>query len=120
MHQNAEDGGQQNQPLRNSGVMVVGMGMKAHDIQKASDLASGGIPRMITCVVCKGAKKRGRKQKNCKTCKGTGLLSVEKFQGLLEMVRGEITVCLERSMRDVMLNLGGGQQVAQSKGDSSQ
>ncbi len=106
-----QHGEEQNPQQRNTGVMVVGMDMKAKNIQKDAgqeDLAmAAGQPRMLTCVVCKGTKKRGLKQKKCKTCKGTGMLSVDKFQGLLELVRGEIAVCMERSMRDVMLQFAG-------------
>lgn len=51
----------------------------------------------------------GSKQKKCKTCKGTGLLPINKFEGLLDMVRGELAVYMERSMRDVMHKYVGAQ-----------
>lgn len=77
--------------------MIVGMGVKAKDIA-----AAPGIKKSITCCVCNGAKKRGRKNRPCKTCKGTGVLAMEKFEGLFGIVKQELASYVEDSVRDVM------------------
>lgn len=41
-------------------------------------------------------------KKPCKTCKGSGNLSMDKFEGLLSLVREELSTFMERSMREVL------------------
>ena len=58
----------------------------------------------ITCFICDGSKKNRIGKKSCKTCKGSGQLPVEKFSGLISAVRQEVSVFVEKSMRDLLKN----------------
>jgi DnaJ-class molecular chaperone len=76
-------------------VMVVGMGMKAKDFQ-AAELGNGNT---IACVSCRGAK-INKKGKQCKKCKGTGLVSTESFAALRNIINQEVNTAVERIMRE--------------------
>ena len=49
-----------------------------------------------------GAKVRQKTGKPCKTCKGAGTLPLEKFNGLFGLVKNELAVFMEKSMRELM------------------
>lgn len=41
-------------------------------------------------------------KKPCKTCKGTGKLTMDKFSGLFDIISDELSTFMEKSMRDVL------------------
>lgn len=55
----------------------------------------------ITCPFSKGTG-LNKKGKPCKKCKGTGKLPIEKFAGLLDIIRNELSTYMETSMREMM------------------
>ena len=81
--------------MAQAAVMVVGMGMKAKD-SEAPKLGNGEI---IACVSCHGAKVN-KKGKQCKKCKGTGLVSIESFSALRSIINQEVSTAVERIVRE--------------------
>ena len=75
--------------------MVVGMGMKTEDLQRAMHADSDSI----TCVACRGTtlNKRG---KQCKKCKGAGRISTASFKELFDFIGKETVAVVERVMRE--------------------
>lgn len=80
--------------------MVVGMPAKRKDSAEAA--AAPGNQKTITCCICNGMKTRGRKARQCKTCKGTGVLTMNRFDGLFSIVKEEMSSYVEHSTREII------------------
>ena len=86
----------------NTGVMVVGMGMKAAELHRKSSANDDNDEPYIICPRCNGKGVRGKKNKICKTSNGTGKIPLSRFEGLFGIVKQELATYMEDSMRDLM------------------
>ena len=74
-----QKGAQEEDSLMNTGVMVVGMGMKAAELHRKSSANDDNDEPYIICPRCNGKGVRGKKNKICKTSNGTGKIPLSRF-----------------------------------------